>query len=286
MRRLLLAGALAGALAVLTATACGDDGESAGTVALPPGMQPPSGDPVAPSVPFSPATPQYAVRVAARHPHDRQAFTQGLQLHDGVLFESTGEVGRSSVRHVELATGQVRRQADLPSPHFGEGITIHDGRVYQLTWKSQRGYVYDAATLAVADSFTYAGEGWGLASDGEALWMSDGTSRLRVVSPAGFQVQRTVQVTDGGRPVPYLNELEWVDGELWANVWLTEWIARIDPATGTVTGWIDARGLLTADERRSVDVLNGIAHDPATGRVLLTGKWWPAVFEVEVVRKP
>lgn len=271
--------------------ACGGDGGDAnGQVALPPGFgQLPTEDVAPPPrVPFSGATPRYGVRVAQSYPHDAQAFTQGLDLYDGTLFESTGQEGRSSVRHVELETGRVLRRADLPYPLFGEGITVLDGRVYQLTWKSQRGYVYDAATLAPVDSFTYTGEGWGLATDGTKLYMSDGTSSFRVVDPAGFRVERTVPVTEAGRPVYYLNELEWVDGELWANIWMTDWVARIDPATGEVTGWIDLSGLLTQEERTSptgqalVDVTNGLAYDPATKRLLVTGKLWPRLFAVEV----
>ncbi len=282
--------ALASLMLVVTA-ACGDTSGANGQVALPPGFGQGPVEDVAPPprVPFSEATPRYGVRVVQSHPHDTQAFTQGLELYGGTLFESTGQEGRSGVRQVELETGRVLRRADLPHPLFGEGITVLDGRVYQLTWKSQRGYVFDAATLAPVDSFTYAGEGWGLATDGTKLYMSDGTSNIRVVDPAGFSVERTVQVTEAGRPVYYLNELEWVDGELWANVWMTDWVVRIDPATGQVTGWIDLAGLLTPAERTGptgqplVDVTNGIAWDAANERLLVTGKFWPRLFEVEVV---
>ncbi|HEX5581024.1 MAG TPA: glutaminyl-peptide cyclotransferase [Gemmatimonadaceae bacterium] len=285
--------ALALASVALT-MACGDDTSGAnGTVALPPGFGQPPAEDVAPPprVPFSPETRRYGVRVLASHPHDPQAFTQGLDVYEGTLFESTGQEGRSSVRHVDLRTGRVLRRADLPYPLFGEGIAVLDGRVYQLTWKSQRGFVYDAATLAPVDSFTYTGEGWGLATDGTKLYMSDGTATVRVVDPAGFRTERTFQVTEAGRPVYYLNELEWVDGELWANIWMTDWVARIDPATGQVTGWIDLSGLLTSAERTGptgqalVDVTNGIAYDAATRRLLVTGKLWPRIFEVEVVGK-
>lgn len=288
-RRSALAVAL---LAVVGAAACGDGASDAnGHVALPPGMGQPPADQVdpPPQVPFSPATPRYDVRVLATYPHDTQAFTQGLVVHDGTLFESTGREGHSNVRQVELATGRVLRRVDIPYPLFGEGMAVLGDRVYQLTWKSERGYVYDAATLAPLDSFTYEGEGWGLATDGSRLYMSDGTATLRVVDPAGFRVERTIPVTEAGRPVFYLNELEWVDGELWANVWMTELVARIDPATGTVVGWIDLAGLLSPAEIRSpngqplVDVTNGIAWDPATKRLLVTGKLWPKLFAVEVV---
>ena len=279
-------------LPFLLAAACGgDSGGADGQVALPPrfGQRPVEDVAPPPSLPFSPATPRRGVRVVASHPHDPQAFTQGLLVHDGVLFESTGQEGRSGVRQVELETGRVLRRADIPAPLFGEGIAVLHGRLYFLTWKSQRGFVYDAATLAPVDSFSYQGEGWGLTTDGERLYMSDGTSAIRVVDPAGFRTERTIRVTEAGRPVHYLNELEWVNGELWANVWMTELVARIDPSTGNVVGWIDLAGLLTPDERRApngqalVDVTNGIAHDPATGRLLVTGKLWPRIFVVEVV---
>ena len=278
-------------LPFLLAAACGgDSGGADGQVALPPGFGQPPVEDVAPPprIPFSPSTPRHAVRVVASYPHDPQAFTQGLVVHDGVLFESTGQEGRSGVRQVDLETGRVLRRADVPAPLFGEGIAALGDRIYFLTWKSERGFVYDASTLAPVDSFTYQGEGWGLATDGTKLYMSDGTSSIRVVDPDGFATERSIRVTEAGQPVHYLNELEWVDGELWANVWMTELVARIDPATGNVVGWIDLTGLLTPDERRAptgqalVDVTNGIAHDPATGRLLVTGKLWPRIFAVEV----
>jgi glutamine cyclotransferase len=279
----------AAAALLLGAAACGGDagGESAdGAVGLPPGMgmpQPASEPaPTPPAIPFAQTTPRHAVTVAQSWPHDPQAFTQGLVVHDGVLYESTGLEGQTSVRQVELASGRVLRRVDLPRPYFGEGIAVLDGRLYQLTWKDGRAFVYDAATLAPRDTFTYEGEGWGLTTDGDVLYMSDGTARLRVVDPDGFRVTRTIAVTEGGRPVPYLNELEWVKGELWANVWLTDLVARIDPATGEVRGYVDLAGLLTPQERARVDVTNGIAYDAARDRLLVTGKLWPRLFAVEV----
>lgn len=288
LRRILL---VAAGGALLGGAACGDGGSSsAGGTVLPPGMTqiPQSGGELpAPAIPFSPATPRYAAREVASTPHDRGAFTEGLLVHEGVLYESTGLEGRSDVRQTDLATGRVLRRAELPPDYFGEGIAILDGRLYQLTWKDGKGWVRDPATLAAVDSFTYAGEGWSLTTDGTQLYMSDGTSRLRVVDPNGFRVVRTIDVTESGRPVHYLNELEWVRGEIWANVWLKDLVARIDPATGNIVGWIDLAPLAAAAraENPSVDVTNGIAYDAARDRVLVTGKYWPKVVEIEVVRQ-
>jgi len=278
--------ALMGGGALLTVAACSNGGDETGRPALPPGMasmQPAQPVEEPPAIPFSATTPRFKVQVLQSWQHDAQSFTQGLELHDGALYESTGVEGRSGVRRVDIATGKVLQRVDIPYPLFGEGITVLDGRVYQLTWKSEKGFIYDASTFAPVDSFAYSGEGWGLANDGSSLYMSDGTSTLRVLDPATMQVTRTIQVTEDGHPIPYLNELEWMDGELLANVWMTELVARIDPATGHVTGWIDLTGLLTAAERAGVDVTNGLAYDPANKRLLVTGKYWPKLFAVEVV---
>jgi glutamine cyclotransferase len=179
----------------------------------------------------------------------------------------------------------VRRRVALAPEHFGEGIAVLGGRVYQLTWRSGTAFVYDRATFTLLGTYAYQGEGWGLATDGARLVMSDGTDRLAFRDPATFAEVGAVGVRDGGEPVPHLNELEWVGGEVWANVWPTDRIARIDPATGRVVGWVDLAGLLPREERqrRRVDVLNGLAHDPATGRLFATGKRWPALFEIEPV---
>jgi glutamine cyclotransferase len=182
-------------------------------------------------------TPTVTPEVVRRGPHDPTAFTQGLEFHDSTLYESTGLEGQSTVRHVNLATGAVRKQVRLPAEYFGEGITVLGGKLYQLTWKSERGFVYDAATLAQTGTFEYDGEGWGLTNDGQSLIMSNGTNTLRFLDPTTFQLRRTMAVTDaGGYPVTQLNELEWVRGEIWANVWQSEMVARIDPATGRLTG--------------------------------------------------
>ena len=282
--------ALAAGLALLGGAACGgDESASASGTVLPPGMTqiPQSDEPPPPAVPFSPATPRYAAREVASLAHDRGAFTEGLLVHDGVLFESTGIEGRSDVRRVELATGRVLQRAALPDQYFGEGIVVLRDRLYQLTWKSGKGWVRDPATLAPLDSFSYTGEGWAMTTDGTHIYMSDGTSRLRVVDPAGFRVVRTIDVTEAGQPVHYVNELEWVKGEIWANVWLKDLVARIDPATGRVVGWIDLGPLAAAARRENpnVDVTNGIAYDAAGDRVLVTGKYWPRLVQIEVVRQ-
>lgn len=224
-----------------------------------------------------------AWRVVARVPHDTAAYTQGLVYAGGVLYESTGQYGQSQVRRVNRATGEVEAAVRLAPSRFGEGLALLDGRLYQLTWQSMVGYVYDAGTLAPLDSFRYDGEGWGLATDGTWLIMSDGTARLRYLDPATFAVVREVTVLDHGSPLSALNELEYVNGVLFANVYQSDWIVRVDPDSGTVLEWIDFKGLLSDRDRTpSTDVLNGIAYDEASGHLLLTGKRWPWLFEVQL----
>jgi glutamine cyclotransferase len=239
-----------------------------------------------PAIPFDTATPRVSPRVIRSWPHDTAAYTQGLAIYRGRLLESTGLLAKSDVREVDLATGSVRRGVALPATEFGEGITVVGDRLYQLTWHGGRGHVYDPATLTPIDSFAYTGEGWGLATDGHTLYMSDGTSRIRVVDPNGFRELRTIQVRERDSTVWMLNELEWVRGELWANVYQTDLIARIDPTTGRVVGWIDVGHLLSEAERQDVarrgGVANGIAFDPVRNRLFLTGKLWPRLFEVDV----
>jgi glutamine cyclotransferase len=192
--------------------------------------------------------------------------------------------GESSLREVELATGAVLRRHDLAEQYFGEGIAFFGGRLFQLTWRSHVGFIYDAATFQPVGQFRYTGEGWGLTEDGTSLILSDGTSTLRFLEPTTFTVQRTVKVTDAGREVSHLNELEYVNGEIYANVWMKDLIARIDPATGNVKGWIDLTGLLGSEGRTGhEDVLNGIAYDAASGRLFVTGKRWPRLFQIRVV---
>jgi glutamine cyclotransferase len=279
-------------VATLFLAACGgndSDSSAAQTPALPPGMQTVAqtqADARPPAIPFDTATPRVSPHVIRSWPHDTAAYTQGLAIYRGRLLESTGLLGRSEVRDVDVATGSVRRRVTLPANEFGEGITAVGDRLYQLTWRGGRGHIYNPATLAPIDSFTYTGEGWGLTTDGRMLYMSDGTSRIRVVDPAGFHELRTIQVRERDSTVWMLNELEWVRGELWANVYETDLIARIEPTTGRVVGWIDLGNLLTAAERQDVTtrggVANGIAFDSARNRVYLTGKLWPRLFEIDV----
>jgi glutamine cyclotransferase len=224
--------------------------------------------------------------VVRRFVHDTGAYTQGLLFADGVLYESTGRRGQSQVRRVELETGRVLTATSLPANRFGEGLALLDGKLYQLTWKAHVGYVYDAETLALADSFAYEGEGWGLTTDGTHLVMSDGTATLRFLNPVDFSVVRELTVEDGGSPLRQVNELEYVDGKLYANVYYSDWIVRIDAETGAVEEWLDFAGILPDDERpRDSDgVMNGIAFNPDTGLFYVTGKLWPAMFEVRMLR--
>jgi glutamine cyclotransferase len=224
------------------------------------------------------------VEVVASYPHDRGAFTQGLVLEKGRLYESTGLVGRSSLREVELTTGRVIRRVDVPPPLFAEGLAAVDGRLVQLTWQNGRALVYDARTFTRVGEFSYRGEGWGLCHDGRELVMSDGSATLTFRRPSDFSIVRTLEVTMDGQPLDQLNELECVDGDVYANVWMEEIIVRIDGRTGRVTERIDASNLLSPLERHGVDVMNGIAYDPDDGTFLVTGKLWPRLFRVRVVK--
>jgi glutamine cyclotransferase len=215
------------------------------------------------------------------YPHDANAFTQGLEYVGGDLYESTGLNGRSSIRKVKLETGAVLRQRAISRDYFGEGFTIWKSALIELTWQSQVAFVYDLDTFEPRRMFTYAGEGWGLTHDATNLIMSDGTADLRFLDPETFKERRRVTVTDGGRPVPRLNELEYVKGQVFANIWTTDDIIRIDPASGRVLGRIDLRGLLAASPAPT-DVLNGIAYDPAGDRLFVTGKLWPKLFEIRI----
>ena len=227
--------------------------------------------------------PVYTYAVGRTYPHDRDAFTQGLQYVDGILYEGTGLNGRSSIRKVRLETGELLQKRDLPEQYFGEGITIWNNELFQLTYQSGIAFVYDAQSFAPKRSFKYVGEGWGLTHDQNSLIMSDGSEYLRFLDRATFAERRRLRVTVAGKPLKNLNELEYVKGEIFANIWQTDNIARIDPATGRVTSYIDLRGLLTPREAASVDVLNGVAYDPAGDRLFVTGKLWPKLFEIRLV---
>lgn len=240
------------------------------------------------TVPDDPDTtqpaPVYRVEVVTVYPHDPNAFTQGLEIRDGELFEGTGQYGGSSLRRVDLETGQVLQQIDLPARYFGEGITVFEDRIFQLTWQSNIGFIYDRESFEQLDTVHYSTEGWGLTHDGNRLIMSDGTSRIFFRDPETFDVLKILQVRDGERPIVRLNELEYIEGEIWANIWLTDRIARIDPETGRVVGWLDLTGIIDPASRRNADaVLNGIAYDVETERIFVTGKLWPYLFEIRVV---
>lgn len=231
--------------------------------------------------------PLYGYRIVNVFPHDRQAFTQGLVFHDGFLFESTGRKGLSTLRKVRLETGEVLQEQPIDDRYFAEGLAAWNGRLLQLTWKSRVGFVYDLSSLKLQNSFHYSGEGWGLTHDGTRLIMSDGSATLRVLDPQSFREQGRIPVRDGQAPVPRINELEYVRGEIYANIWRSNRIARISPESGRVIGWIDLTGLLSPSDQ--VDdpeaVLNGIAFDAENDRLFVTGKLWPRLFEIELIRR-
>jgi len=238
--------------------------------------------------PISPAAiPVYGYRVIATYPHDTQAFTEGLVYDNGFLYEGTGLVGRSSLRKVDLTTGRVLQSRDLPPPYFGEGVTTFGGKIYQLTWQSHVGFVYDKATFGQVGQFSYDTEGWGLTQDGKRLIMSDGTAALYYLDPGSLKVTGQLNVQDVSQVTGpmRLNELEWVNGEIYANVWPTNYIVRIAPRTGRVTGIIDLTSLsVTVAPSQPDAVLNGIAYDAKDRRLFVTGKLWPHLFEIRLVR--
>jgi glutamine cyclotransferase len=231
--------------------------------------------------PPRPVAPVATVNVIRTFPHDTSAYTQGLVWHEGFLYESTGRTGSSSLRKVELETGKVLRRISVPEPYFAEGLALLGGRLHQLTWQQQTGFIYELDTFRQVGTFPYEGEGWGLTTDGRSLILSDGSSQLRFVSPQGYALQRTVTVKDGTEYVNDLNELEWVKGEVWANVWHTNRIARIDPQTGRVKAWVDLTGVM-APQPDPESVANGIAYDERHDRLFVTGKLWPTLFEIAV----
>jgi glutamine cyclotransferase len=226
----------------------------------------------------------YTYNITNPYPHDRDAFTQGLVFEDGVLYEGTGQYGHSSLRRVELETGDILQIRELSEQFFGEGITIYGDEIIQLTWQSNVGFVYDKNNFELLGEFNYSTEGWGITHDGTRLIMSDGTATLHFLDPQTFEEIGQLEVFDNDSPIARLNELEYIQGEIYANVWQTDWVARIAPQTGRVVGWIDLSGLLTAEDRSEpVDVLNGIAYDAEDDRLFVTGKWWPKLFEIELI---
>ncbi|MEO6725757.1 MAG: glutaminyl-peptide cyclotransferase [Blastocatellia bacterium] len=236
------------------------------------------------AVPFR--VTNYTYEIIKAYPHDPAAFTQGLVYNQGNLYESTGLNGQSSLRKVELETGRVLKKVDVASQYFAEGLALFNNKLYQLTWITNKGFVYDLDSFGSVGNFNYADEGWGLTHDGHSLIMSDGSNRIRYLDPETFQVQRTITVQDNGTAIRQLNELEYIKGEIFANIWQTDRVARIDPQTGRVTGWLNLGGLLSPEDRtRPVDVLNGIAYDEAGDRLFITGKLWPKLFEVRLVAR-
>ena len=226
---------------------------------------------------------KYGYEIVHIYPHDPSAFTQGLVFIDGKLYEGTGEEGRSSLREVDLQTGNVLKKIDVPEPYFGEGIALLNNKIYQLTWQHQVGFIYNADNFEQIGKFNYSGEGWGLTTDGHSLILSDGSNRIRFLDPDSFSVTKTIAVLDGNLPVNELNELEYINGQIYANIWHDNRIVTIDPQTGRVTGWIDLNGLLPpGDVHDEEAVLNGIAYDQAGSRLFVTGKLWPRLFEIKL----
>lgn len=233
-----------------------------------------------------PAAPaRYTVKIVRSYTHDRNSFTQGLEFKDGILYEGTGLNGRSTLRKVRLDNAQVLAQVPLSGEYFGEGITVLNGRILQLTWKHGQGFIYDKQTLKRSGTFAYPGEGWGLTNDGKQVFMSDGSAQIRVWDPTTLKELRRLTVNNAGRPIDQINELEYINGEIYANVWQTDSILRISPTDGRVLGIIDLSPLsaATLKEAPDADVLNGIAYDALNKRLFVTGKLWPKIYEIQVV---
>lgn len=228
--------------------------------------------------------PVQSYRVIATFPHDPSSFTQGLVFADGQLYESTGLEGESTLRRVDLATGNALQRVDVPAKYFAEGLALVGDELLQLTWRSHVGFVYDRVTFAQKRTFPYKTEGWGIAYDGSSrLVMSDGSDTLTFLDPKTLAPAKILRVVDAGTPIGNLNELEWIEGEIWANVWQTDRIARISPNTGDVNAWVDLSSLYPPRQRQPpADVLNGIAYDRATRRIFVTGKKWPRLYQIAV----
>jgi glutamine cyclotransferase len=254
---------------------------AAGNISAPTGTGAANGN-----APAAERVPVYSYEVVNTFPHDPTSFTQGLIFHEGALIESTGLEGRSTLRRVELQTGRVLQNVDVPKFYFAEGMTLFGGKIYQLTWKGEKGFVYDARTFEKTGEFSYTGEGWGLTHDADSLILSDGSEQIRFIDPETGKVKRTINVLDGNRPLKEINELEYVKGEIYANVWHEDRVARIDPQSGHINGWIDLSGLLRRGEAGSPEaVLNGIAYDEKGDRLFVTGKLWPKLFEIRLKQK-
>jgi glutamine cyclotransferase len=228
---------------------------------------------------------RYSYEILATYPHDPEAYTQGLQYVDGMLYEGTGLYGRSSLRRVDLETGIVEQQINLDDQFFGEGIYVLDDQIYQLTWKSNVAFLYERETFEIVDQYSYPTEGWGLTYDGKDLIMSDGSSTIFRRDPASFDEVGRIQVQIVNEPVNLLNELEYINNAIWANIWLTDDVIIIDPSSGQVIAQVDLTGLLSSEEATNAEVLNGIAYDDEADRIFVTGKFWPSLFEIKLVRR-
>ena len=248
------------------------------------------------------STPEYTYQIVHTYPHDRSAFTEGLFYKDGFLYEGTGEEGQSDIRKVKLETGEVVQKHVIPEEYFGEGIIAWKDRLLELTWKTEVGFIYNLDTFEQQKEFHYPGQGWSFTTDGKRLFVDDGTTQIRIWDPETLQETGRISVTDQGQPINRspnwcsdpdgrcLNEMEWVKGEIYANIWMTDKIVRIDPKTGKVTGWVDCTGLLVPQDRieegkTPTDVMNGIAYDAQGDRLFVTGKRWPKLFEIKLVKK-
>jgi glutamine cyclotransferase len=241
-----------------------------------------SSPPAATAANSAKAIPVVAATIVKSYPHDPNAFTQGLEFYDGHLYESTGRTGQSTLRECVVETGQVLRRVSLPPQEFGEGLTIFRGKIYQLTWLSKKGFIYDLHSFKKIGEFPYESEGWGLTHDDQSLIMSDGTNRLQFLDPVSFAVTRTLEVYAGSEAVTNVNELEYIRGEIWANIWHSSRIARIDPRTGQVSSWVELAPLVNTEQREPEGVLNGIAYDAKSDRLLVTGKDWPEIVEIKL----
>lgn len=231
----------------------------------------------------SPKVPVSNITIVNIFPHDPESFTEGLVYHKGFLYESTGLSGKSSLKKIDIRSGKIMKETRLSDAYFGEGIAIIDNKIYQLTWQNQTAIIYDLSSFKVTGKYSYQGEGWGLATDGKILFMSDGSSVISCIDPASFTLTRKIKVYNGNIPVNNLNELEYVKGEIWANIFMEDLIARISPQTGRILGWVDLsrlRSMLPEPEKR--DVLNGIAYNPDGDRIYVTGKYWQKLFEIKL----
>lgn len=227
--------------------------------------------------------PIYSYKIVNVYPHDASAFTEGLVYEDGFLYESTGRFNESTLRKVDLQTGEVIKLHKLDGNYFGEGITVYDNKIFQLTWKTNVGFIYDKDSFNLTNKFYYNTEGWGITHNDEYLIMSDGTDEIYFLNPKNFKRVYSIRVHDEFRPITRLNELEFIRGEIYANVWRSDKIARICPHSGRITGWIDLKGLLSPKEYKNAGTLNGITYDKQNNRIFVTGKMWPKIFEIKLV---